>query len=78
VVPADQVLPTAIEIATAIAANAPLAVALTKEIALDARRPVRPRHRDVARARRVGHVEQRRKEGARAFAEKRPPNFTGT
>src|SRR5436189_132703 len=37
VVAASEVLPTAIEIATTIAANAPLAVLLAKEIALDAR-----------------------------------------
>jgi enoyl-CoA hydratase len=78
VVPADQVLPTAIEIATRIAANAPLAVVMAKEIALDARGLLEP---DIARWReRAASVmtSNDAKEGARAFAEKRPPNFTGT
>jgi enoyl-CoA hydratase/carnithine racemase len=69
------VLPTAIEIATAIAANAPLAVALTKEIALDARGLFDP---DIAMWReRAASVMSSNdaKEGARAFAEKRPPVY---
>jgi enoyl-CoA hydratase/carnithine racemase len=78
VVAAPEVLPTAIQFATSIAANAPLAVLLAKEIALDARGLLDP---DIAawRARAAGvFSSDDAKEGARAFAEKRPPKFTGT
>jgi enoyl-CoA hydratase len=78
VVPKEQVLPTAIELAEQIAANAPLAVLVAKEIALDARGLLDP---DIAKWReRAAPVfaSNDAKEGARAFAEKRPPNFTGT
>jgi enoyl-CoA hydratase/carnithine racemase len=78
VVPKDDVLPTAIAIAEQIAANAPLAVVLAKEIALDARGLLTP---DIAAWReRAASVfaSNDAKEGALAFAEKRPPRFTGT
>jgi enoyl-CoA hydratase len=77
VVPAAEVLPTAVAIAASIAANAPLAVGLAKEIALDARGLL---DNDIAgwrqRAAAV-FASDDAKEGARAFAEKRPPHFTG-
>lgn len=78
VVPADEVLATALELAGAIAANAPLAVRaaraviraagdLTESAALDLER----RHSDTL-ARTADAVE-----GPRAFLEKRPPRFEG-
>jgi enoyl-CoA hydratase len=78
VVPSADVLPTAIAIAQSIAANAPLAVALAKEIALDARGLL---DSDIAGWREraaVVFASDDAKEGARAFAEKRAPKFTGT
>jgi enoyl-CoA hydratase len=77
VVPSADVLPTAIAIAEEISANAPLAVALTKEIAYDARHLLDV---DISawreRAAPIFASDDAR-EGATAFAEKRPPRFTG-
>lgn len=78
VVPREEVLPTAIALAEEIAANAPLAVALAKEIVFDAGRLL---HVDIAAWReRAAPVfaSNDAREGATAFAEKRPPRFTGT
>jgi len=78
VVPADQVMPTALELARRIAANAPLAVQAAKELAL--------RGGDVPLAfglRLEPFVQQQLQrsedaaEGRQAFADKRPPKFTG-
>jgi enoyl-CoA hydratase len=77
VVPGAEVLPTAIALAESIAANAPLAVALAKELAVDARHLL---DADIAGWREravVVFASDDAKEGARAFAEKRPPRFTG-
>ncbi|MDQ1429686.1 MAG: enoyl-CoA hydratase [Actinomycetota bacterium] len=77
VVPSADVLPTAIALAEEIAANAPLAVALTKEIAYDARHLLDV---DIAAWRERAapiFASADAREGATAFAEKRPPRFTG-
>jgi len=78
VVPVDQLLPTALDYARRITANAPLAVQATKELA------IRSRDVDLATGLRMEQViarllreTQDAKEGAAAFAEKRPPAFTG-
>jgi enoyl-CoA hydratase len=78
VVPSAEVLPTAIALAEEIAANAPLAVALTKEIAYDARHLLDV---DISAWRERAapiFASADAREGATAFAEKRQPRFTGT
>lgn len=78
VVPPAELLATARRYAAAIAANAPLAVQAAKELA------VRSRELDRASGLRMEQAMQRvlrttedAAEGAAAFAEKRPPRFTG-
>ncbi len=78
VVPGEQLMPTAMAFAHRIAANAPLAVQATKELA------IRSRDVDLATGLRLEAVIARllretadAREGARAFAEKRPPRFEG-
>lgn len=79
VVPGDQVLEVALALATAIAANAPMAVRLSKDVIADAP--------DLTEAeawqlndRVFGQVMTSADalEGAVAFAEKRPPVWTGS
>jgi E-phenylitaconyl-CoA hydratase len=79
VVPADQLLETAMDYAQRIAANAPLAVRAIKELAY------RSRDLDLVGGLRLEQVMARivrssndAREGARAFADKRPPVFDGT
>jgi len=78
VVPMDELLPTAMDYARRIAANAPLAVQATKELAL------RSRDLDLAGGLRLEQTVNRllqftadAKEGPAAFAEKREPHFEG-
>ncbi|GAA3204527.1 enoyl-CoA hydratase-related protein [Actinocorallia longicatena] len=71
VLPADQVLPEALALAERIAANGPLGVAMTKKLMRQSRWPDRAEAASV-----FGSADAR--EGARAFAERRPPTWTGT
>jgi enoyl-CoA hydratase/carnithine racemase len=71
-------MPTALDYARRIAANAPLAVQAAKELAL------RSRDVDLATGLRLEQLMLRLlqttedvKEGSTAFSEKRPPRFTG-
>jgi enoyl-CoA hydratase len=77
VVARHELLPTAIAIAERIAANAPLAVRASKEMVYDIAALGRV---DMAQLRaKVAHVAASAdaKEGARAWAEHRPPVFLG-
>ena len=77
VVPLAELMPTAMAIAQRIAANAPLAVRFSKRMVYDVKRLFDidiPAMRAAASA--VMRSDDAR-EGARAFAEKRPPTFTG-
>ena len=78
VVPADQLLETANEMATTIAGYAPVAVRGMKEItyAQEDMTIAQATRFDAALRWVVGQTEDS-KEGARAFGEKRKPNFTG-
>lgn len=78
VVEADALMPAALDVARRIAANAPLGVQAAKELAL------RSRDLDLASGLRLEQAMLRLlqtsddvREGAAAFAEKRPPRFTG-
>lgn len=73
-----QALHTALQIASRIAANGPLAVARSKQIMVESR----GWNRDERFVRQQPYVDEifaseDAKEGARAFAEKRPPKWTG-
>ncbi len=76
VVPREQLLPAALELAEAVCRNGPLAVRTAKEIAV---RALGQEH-GFALERTLGArvlASEDAREGPRAFAEKRPPKFTG-
>lgn len=78
VVPHEQLLPTALDIARKIAANPPLAV---KALKAGLRRTLDPDWRDVGRWA-IGQISELRKtedskESVRSFLEKRQPTFVG-
>lgn len=77
-VPPDQLLLTALDLAERIGRNAPLAIRLAKEVALRSLDlPVDQAIRFAQAARgMVGHTDDAR-EGPRAFSEKRPPEYRG-
>jgi enoyl-CoA hydratase len=78
VVPAEQVLETALGLAEVIVANGPLAVQVTKQLMLEA-----TGGNDAALRQRANELvapvfaSDDAREGATAFAEKRPPRWTG-
>lgn len=77
-VPAEQVRDTALELARAIAANAPLAVAATKQIVTETRtldNAAALAHQETITA--PVRASRDAREGARAFAEKRLPVWEG-
>ncbi len=76
VVPSDQLMPTALKWAETICKNGPLAVRTAKEIAVRALGLESGFVLEKALGARVMASEDAR-EGPRAFAEKRPPKFTG-
>jgi enoyl-CoA hydratase len=78
VVPSGDELEVAVELAELIAANAPLAVAISKEIIYDTRGLIEGIDLAALRAKAApAFASDDAKEGAKAFAERRPPNFTG-
>ena len=78
VVPHDELLPTALTLARRIAANPPLAV---QRLKAGLRNALDPDWHELGRwvSSSLGELFQTadHREGARAFLEKRPPNFTG-
>jgi len=78
VAPDGQALDCALELAAAIAANGPLAVAVTKQIAFQAADWTLPESwQRQAELYKPVFESQDAQEGARAFAEKRPPVWQG-
>jgi enoyl-CoA hydratase/carnithine racemase len=79
VVPKDQLMASARDMAKRIAANAPLAVQAAKELAVRSREMDRTTgFRFEALINRMLQFTEDAKEGPAAFAAKRPPDFKGT
>jgi enoyl-CoA hydratase/carnithine racemase len=78
VVPVDELRPTVLDLARAIAANAPLTVAACKVAITQTQQPPERRDRDrLAAMVEACFRSQDYREGQAAFAAKRPPRFTG-
>ena len=78
VVPAADVLPTALDYAARVTANAPLAVAVTKQLIWDENRMHDAEEWAAIRAKAAPvFVSEDAREGALAFAERRAPVWTG-
>ena len=76
VVSSERLLPRAYELATKICANGPMAVRMTKELALRSRDLTLPDGIRLYQAlNRLVQLSDDLEEGTRAFAEKRAPNF---
>jgi enoyl-CoA hydratase len=78
VVPPEDVMPTAIELAGRIAANGPLGLAATKELIRAAALDVEAATKRSAEWATVIFSSNDAREGATAFVEKRTPQWTGT
>jgi enoyl-CoA hydratase/carnithine racemase len=77
VVPADQVMARALAFAERVAANSPTAVRVTKALMQEvAGRGAADEWRRIDAAMAAAMASDDAKEGARAFLEKRPPNWT--
>lgn len=78
VVPEDDLLDTAFAYAARITKNAPLAIQATKRSVLEGlKTDMREAYRNEARISQEVFATEDAKEGPRAFAEKRAPNWTG-
>jgi E-phenylitaconyl-CoA hydratase len=78
VVPQEELMGAAMEVATTIASNAPLAVQAAKEMAIRSRETDRASGlRIEAAMNRLLKSTEDAAEGRRAFADKRPPNYLG-
>jgi enoyl-CoA hydratase len=78
VVPPDEVMSTALDLAGRIAANGPLGLAATKELIRAAALDVDAATKRSAEWASVIFSSNDAREGATAFIEKRTPNWTGT
>ena len=79
VVPEEALLDKAFEYAARITKNAPLAIQATKRSALEGLKlDMREAYRNESRISREVFATEDAKEGPRAFAEKRPPRWSGS